>query len=239
VYPEDLPDEVPPLAPIRPITQLIGHLEARSHFRLTYPLDALVAAKQEGQLVYPKTNSHWSTLGAFVAYRLLATAIAPMVKLNRLEWEDVRFEEGVAVGDLGFKVEPEEASTRMLATVERPRARLVSDNRVPGSGALVITECEQAPATTCLVFGDSFTHQLLPFFAASFGRMVFAQLAFMDEGLVDIEEPDVVITVLNERYLMRTPKDGPSRSLDDVVRRKPHDAPGRRTMSFWEEPTPR
>ena len=47
--------------------------------------------------------------------------------------------------------------------------------------------------------------------------MVFAQLAFLDEGLVDAEEPDVVITVLNERYLIRTPNDGPSRSLDRVL----------------------
>ena len=106
VYPEDLPDEVPPLAPIRPITQLDrpsrGALTLSGHVS---PGRA-GAAKREGQLVYPKTNSHWSSLGAFVAYRVLAAVMATMVKLNRLESEDVRFDEDVQSATSGSRWTP-------------------------------------------------------------------------------------------------------------------------------------
>ena len=48
LYPEDLPDGVPPPAAVRPIIQLMEHLESCFGFRLGYPLELLLAAKERG-----------------------------------------------------------------------------------------------------------------------------------------------------------------------------------------------
>ena len=233
LYPEDLPDGVPPPAAVRPVLQLMEYLESRSSFRLGYPLELLVAAKERGDLIVAKTDSHWSSLGAYLAYRELADQIGTQVPMRVLERADMGFEEIVSTGDLGFKVEPMETSPALWPRITRP-ARLVSDNLVLGTGTLIVTECDAAPESTCLVFGDSFTHQLLAPLSASFRRMVFAQLRFHDENIVEAERPDVVVGVLNERFLIQPPVDDPSATIDGVIAAKPPRMPVRAPASFWD-----
>ena len=69
VYPEDLPDDVHSAAR-RPIHQLLSHLESRllrpgrvSARRTCWP-------RKAGELpVYPRTNTHWTDYGQYLAYR--------------------------------------------------------------------------------------------------------------------------------------------------------------------------
>jgi len=234
VFPEDLPEGLPPPASVRPVTQLIGHLDAHSDFRLLYPLDLLLEAKQRGELIYSKTDSHWSGLGAFLAYKELAARLAPEVEMTVLDRSDMEFREYLGPGDLGFKLEPMETSPALWVRAKRPAAQLVSDNRIRGSGTLVVTRCDDAKGGTCLVFGDSFTHQLLPSLASSFRRMVFAQLHFVDDGLVEAESPDVVLSVLNERFLIRPSVDDPEVTLETVLAGKPPKMPLRDRATFWD-----
>jgi hypothetical protein len=218
VYSEDLPEHVRSHH-TRPVLQLIAELrEKRSFAKLIYPLDELLAAKP--RLLYPKTDPHWSSIGAFVAYERLADEMTPVVHMHRVREHDLVLEEHMLVGELGFKVEPQQESTDVGVWVSKPTAYLVSDNCVVNTGTVVVTECPDAPQTTCVVLGDSFSDQLSPYLAASFGRLVYAYTPRVDYDFIREYEPDVVVSVLNERFMIYVPNDLSGPSLQDMVQQK-------------------
>jgi alginate O-acetyltransferase complex protein AlgJ len=210
VHPEKLPDGVAS-APRRPVHQLIDYLDRKdSPARVVYPLEDLVREKHRH--VYQSTATHWSELGAFVAYRSLLAELDG-VEVRRLSEHDLVLSEEQKSGDLGNKVQPTVRSTLARAAVREPRARLVADNKVANKGRRRDYECEAAPDVTCLVLGDSYSYRMLPFLAESFGRLVFAFLPNLDRELVERERPDVVVFVLNERFLIYPPVDEGAMSL--------------------------
>jgi hypothetical protein len=219
VYPEDLPDTVR-LAPVQPVQQLARHLEdKRSFARVIYPLADLEAAKPDLPL-YQKTDTHWTAHGAFVVYRRLVAEIGAATQVHAVSAGGLEISEKPSAGDLGNKLDPMEHSINVTATVRAPASRLVDDNMIWGRGTIAVTKCEEAPPTTCLVFSDSFGLDLHPFLASSFRRLVFAFLPTLDHELVRREQPDVVVSVLNERFLMRVPYDVGAPTIDELVRQK-------------------
>jgi hypothetical protein len=216
VYHDKLPDEIGGVAlgsgERRPLVQLMEHLERHaSPAQVMYPLDELQALKDKH--VYTKTNTHWTDLGAFVAYRRLIREVKQAVPVRALGETDLMIHEVEREGDLGLKVDPRESSVHVYVLPRRPAARFLFDNRVFRNGRRIDYECELAPDVKCLVFGDSFAYMMLPELAETFGRLVFAHIATLDHSLVERERPDVVLTLMNERFLIRVPVDLPARSL--------------------------
>ncbi len=218
VYPEDLPDHVHS-HDTRPVLQLIEELREKDSFaKLIYPLDELIAAKPRS--LYPKTDPHWSAMGAFVGYERLADEMSSVVQMHRIREEACVFREQMLPGELGFKVEPEQESLHIFARVSKPAAYLVSDNYVINTGRIIVTECPDAPPTTCVVLGDSFAGMLWPFLAASFGRFVYASTSTLDFDFIREHEPDVVICVLNERFMLYVPRDFSGRTVKEMEQEK-------------------
>lgn len=197
----------------RPVLQLIDHLQTkRSYARLIYPIDELRSEARRAH-VYSKTQSHWTELGAFVAYRRLMSDIGGSASVPVLTEEDVVLEEEESIGGLGRKVEPPQSSSSVAVAVRNPKARFVADNRVQNIGRRIEFSCDSAPPVRCVIFGDSFAERLLPFLAESFSRLVFAHHPAMDFGLVESEQAEIVIYVMNERFLIRVPHDLKARRL--------------------------
>jgi hypothetical protein len=218
IYPDKLPDGVT-VAETRPVIQLIDHLaERRSYAGLIYPLDELRVRRDEN--VYAQTNTHWTELGAFVAYRKLTEEIAKVAPVRRLEDDDIRFHAHPFEGDLGSKVDPQQKSLHVWAELRDTRARFVADNRVYRTGRRIDYECDAAPNVKCLVMGDSFAYQGLIYLAESFGRVISAYISTLDYALVEREQPDVVVQVMNERFMIRVPVDVPAKSLDEHATEK-------------------
>jgi alginate O-acetyltransferase complex protein AlgJ len=218
VYPEDLPDDVPS-ADERPIHQIIGHLREKDSFAgVLYPLDELIAAKDEA--IYPMTASHWSELGAFIAYRRLVQEISERLEIRALTLEDFDVAEQIQPGGLGHKVEPHERSVFVYLDFRAPRSRLTYDNRIVNNGRRVDYEGDERERFTCLVLGDSYARNLVPFLAENFRRLVFAHLVTLDHELVERERPDVVVSILSERFLIQVPVDVPSKTLDEFEQEK-------------------
>jgi hypothetical protein len=119
--------------------------------------------------------------------------------------------------------------------VHEPQALLVFDNCVVNNGAMLITECPDAPPTKCLLFGDSFTGQMLSFLAASFRRFVFVHLPIVDYELVARESPDVVISVLNERFMVIVPNDVTGKGFREQQREKLNAGMVRSRTTTWPE----
>jgi alginate O-acetyltransferase complex protein AlgJ len=206
VYPEYLPDDVVTVAE-RPVLQLIRHLrETQSPARLIYPLEQLIAHKQH-DLVYIRDDTHWNELGAFVAYKELMRQLTQVVQAREIDWDQLFISRAELVGDLGGKLQPQRSSVQVFCDVKGWRAHYAKDNRVRHAGRRIEYRCELAPDVTCLVHGDSFSEKVLHILGESFGHLVYCQMPSLDFDVVREVKPDVVVGLLNERFLMKVPYD--------------------------------
>jgi hypothetical protein len=206
VYPEKLPPGMLPV-PTRPVHQVLEALRAAgSDARVLYPLEELLNAKARGR-VCSRIDAHWTHLGAYVAYSHLLDELSEHVAVRRLDANEVSFVDCLAGGDLGFKMTPARLDTQPFGIVRYPEARLLYDNCVDNTGAIAVTVCPEAPPTVCLLLGDSYAYPLLRFLSESFGRLVAAHSACVDSALLQAVQPDVVVSLMAERFLAEVPDD--------------------------------
>jgi hypothetical protein len=219
LYPEMLPDDTP-MAAVRPVQQLIGHLEETGSFaRVVYPLEEILARKAE-RPVAAKTSSHWNAVGAYGAYARLIAEIGAVVPVQVLPEERVEYFDQPRASDLGVKFQPPRRSPQTFANVTGQKAHIVSDNFIHRRGRIAEFECPGAPDTTCLLLGDSFNYQLMPYLAESVGKLVFAHLHTLDHDVVLEHRPDVVVNVMNERGLTDVMYDLPAPTTADFAAEK-------------------
>ena len=67
----------------------------------------------------------------------------------------------------------------------------------------------------------------LPFLAESFGRWC-SRTVTLDRSVVEEVDPDIVITVMNERFLIRVPDDAGAKTLEECAAEK------RATGAVWQ-----
>jgi hypothetical protein len=220
VHAADLPEPAT-LSADRPALQLLRRLRTLSPPpELLYPLDQLQRTSAWRD-TFSKTDSHWNELGAYLAYEAVLQAIGDTVPVRRVTRSDVSFYETCFTGDLGEKVLPARASVFLRARVHEVRARLVRDNRVRNHGREAEFACDAAPPGVCIVFGDSWAYAMIPFLAESFRRLVFRhRVNVVDDDLVERERPDLVLTILTERFCTALPLDEKAIPFEREVARK-------------------
>ena len=207
VYPDKLPEGVG-TARERPVHQLIGHLrEHGSSAHVVYPLEDLCSWRE---YAYAKTGSHWNGLGGFVAARALVNEICREISLDPPSPDAFEFVETEGMGDLGAKLTPPATSAFVRADAKEPRARLVADNRVKNTGRRITYEADVPDGPECLVYGDSFAMRVLPPLAESFRRLTFVHMVNLDRELVQQLRPDIVVLIMNERFVIAVPVDDPA-----------------------------
>jgi hypothetical protein len=232
VYPEMLPDGFVPTQ-WRPIHKLLFRLhETGSPAKLIYPLEELVAEKPN-RLVYSAFDTHWTAFGALVAYTRLMKDLKTVAPVRELDPAEIRFTTRMMPGELRFKLGFDDDVEHQQA-VFRVSARVLEDNQVPNQGSYVVIECEDAPATRCLLFGDSYSLAILPYLAESFGRLVYAHCPWHDYELIEREQPDVVVSVFAERFLIYVPDDAHGATVAALARRKLEQGSTRPRMPMWD-----
>lgn len=218
VYPDMLPPRIEPAAR-RPVHQIIDDLrEHDSYACVLYPLEAVAAGRDRH--AFPRTGSHWSSLGAFLAYRALAEDLAGDVGLAMPALEDWEVVETEVPGDLGAKLDPPAASTWVHLEARRPDARIVADNRVRNAGRRIDFEGGKGGGGSCFVYGESFGVRMLPFMAESFRRLTYVHMTTLDFDLVRELQPDVVVGVLAERACIVPPVDVGAQTQRELEARK-------------------
>jgi acetyltransferase AlgX (SGNH hydrolase-like protein) len=205
LYREQLPVDSLPIAR-RPVHEFL-EIAAGAEAPAIYLLDDLEEAKSAGDL-YMRIDTHWNHLGAYFASLAicreldrLGLAVAPVEK-EWIEWLAIPFE-----GDLGGKLPRAQPGVNLQARLARSWSRRVYDNEVRNHGRVMVHEQDRQQRPSCLVFGESFAETLLYFLKESFGRVVFAHTSMFIEELVELERPDVVLSLPIERFLIRVPSD--------------------------------
>ena len=187
---------LPPSYTARPATFL------REHPEVIDVAPALAALAQTTD-VYPVTDSHWNHVGAFVA----ALAVQSRRQQNL---PDILFRWGETMhpGDLGNKLDPVEHSSRPIAKFRKP-AVLLHDNMVPNNGRVRIFARVVPPGAEprrLLLFGDSFSYEIIEFLKEFYDVTVQVHSAAMDHALLAAFRPHLVITELTERFVFRLPE---------------------------------
>jgi len=162
---------------------------------------AMWAGKAQNQ-VYYRTDTHWNTYGAYLAYlEMLKPLQADFPKMQPLAPEQFDQVEQQVSGDLA----------RMLFT--RPLIKEISLELLPRQrwqaqsisldDNTMVTEIPGSDLPRAVVFRDSFFNSLTQYVSENFSRVVYRSDSQVDFDLIDQEQPDVVILEVAERYLDR------------------------------------
>ncbi len=198
IYADKLPRLIR-VADARPVAQLLEALPPDLDGKVLYPVEALRAASLR-RPTFQKTDTHWTSFGAFTAYRALVDSFEPEYPLETAEEEELTWKERAVMGDLGVRFEREIGET--VAVADPVAAyRLVWQNHNFGRGAIHVFENERRDLPRCVLFRDSFSNALIPFLMRGFSRIVAVSSMTCHYDLLDQERPDVVLFAVVERFL--------------------------------------
>lgn len=216
VYAEFLPDAVQPAAR-RPVHEFLG-VAATAGAEVSYPLPELRDARAE-MLVYRQADTRWTDFGAYTCYSALCRELRSAgIELPALPREQLAWRREAARDDLGGKLDPQWQGWELKAIVPN-RPTLVFDNQVLTHGRVVIYE-SRSSGPVGLVFGESFAASVIQFLSHSFRRVVYVHSSMWIREIVEVESPDVVVSLPLERFLIRVPTDGGLESLRRTIEEK-------------------
>jgi alginate O-acetyltransferase complex protein AlgJ len=210
IYPQYLPRGITPAAPSG-ADRLVRRLRALG-VRVADPRAELHAAAVRGD-VYTHNDTHWNDAGAYLAYRTTLAALRGVRVGAPLDPAVLQPRIDVGDGDLLRLSGVSGLVTNRWLHYDFPRRSRDVDAPVDaGDPALAkfaghVTVIDGSTWPKAVIFGDSFSEQVRPFFGESFRRVVNLH-HFMpsdpqfDTRFLEKEQPDVVIQQLVERGLV-------------------------------------
>ncbi|MHA1539305.1 MAG: alginate O-acetyltransferase AlgX-related protein [Alphaproteobacteria bacterium] len=205
VYDEHLPDHVTPSSR-RPVYQL-QDIAKESKIPFFYPLSTLKKGKKNGAPYY-KTDTHWNDYGAFLAYASLMRGISVFCTPRILKREDITVTKTVKKeGDLVRTRGKEQEETVPFITVRNKQTKTVFSNYKFNTGRIFISENTDQSLPSVVIFGDSFSLYMSSFLSESFRRVFWVHQAELDYNLIAQENPDIVISIMVERFITTPPED--------------------------------
>lgn len=222
VYPEYLPDQLK-LCPDTP-AQVIQQMNAPAELSeiLIDMLPAFHAAKA-GDLLYWKTDTHWTYEGALVAYHVLCNILNTPPILDLMERPRNIAER---VLDLGGKISPKKTElchfvdvlskskisykNELVRFIELLAPQFQGDFHLGTSVGFknLASDCDPRKV---LIFGDSYCEyrptSLSALLGETFEQVQFVWSARVDYRLIEQQRPDVVLTINAERFMRKLPPD--------------------------------
>ncbi len=201
------------------------YMKENTDVHVFWPKKLLIDAKGNsgGELIYLKTDTHWTTYGRNIAYRELISSLG--------EWDivdtkpaEVRFytAKDPYVGDLSNMMGPvtwsggrltEESFTdwEVLAPKAHPVEQgekydrfkeLLVEKKVYNPELCAMFHNDEAPKKSVMICGDSMIGIcLLPQLAESFSDLTFIWSYRIDKDFIDLIQPDLIISEFGEREL--------------------------------------
>ncbi|HLN24260.1 MAG TPA: hypothetical protein VK558_09780 [Patescibacteria group bacterium] len=215
IYPELLPAYQPRPGATNRVDQVVARLH-RSTLEFIDPRAAIIAAKIQHPLLYPRGDTHWGQRAAFIAYSQLMDRVhlrfptVPAVTLNDYD-VGIGADNSDLVGLLGLQKDlhyTEEklnwrGPSHILGTEIAPAVAKVWGWPV----SYIHTDLTNQPRL--LVFGDSFSDYILgpSFLYETFRDPVFTHHngANFNFNLATETKPDLVVFEFAERYLRAPP----------------------------------
>jgi len=222
IYPEHLPDEIGKNRGTMRLDQLVAYVRAHSDVEVIDLRETFLAEKSDGELLFRKTDTHWSDLGAFLAYRtvveklaVMFPAITPMKRAALTRTETTTCGEDLA-SMLGIKRRYTEqvvryAPTPGLMAKKAEWSDLMKQKTWRPGLAPEVYVTDDVSLPRAVVIHDSFGVQAKPFLSTNFSRTVYLWQQFHPDVIAD-EKPDLVIHEVVQRVLSSFTSINPSRN---------------------------
>lgn len=163
--------------------------------------------------VYPRSDSHWDHLGAYLTVEILRAQLNLAPLPTPISWQKETQD-----GDLGRKFTPPKTSEFNRASFIT-FSRCLYRNNIPNNGNIIVysklnsKENTQKPETKLILFGDRFSYSIIHFLREMFDIVVLAHCLPMDYRLIEIVQPTLVISEFTERFVTRLPSPGDGETL--------------------------
>ncbi len=211
IYPEYLPRWVRPSRHGTRLDQLMEAVKSCPEVPVLDLRPQLLDVKRLG-VVYWRTDTHWNTFGAFVAYGAIMKSIArwfpeaqpfPFASFN-VAWGQTPGGDLAAMAGIQGLVSER---VPLMAPKWGFQARTLQSSDYatlrawPRLEEPVITVRDHAPIPRLVMFRDSFSMMVAPFLSEHFGRAVYLWIQDFEPSVIERERPDVVIQEYTERLL--------------------------------------
>lgn len=157
--------------------------------------------------LYYRTDTHWNNIGAFLGYEEIIRHVRnyyPQVDRAKLSFFDV-LPGNRHYGDLEVMMNmrwPISDTEITLKPKTPPKAMPVPLVYEPNAGwAPVGAQINNKRLPKLVMFGDSFSLNLVPYLSENFSRSVYIWKSDVDFSVIEQEKPDIVIFEIVERYL--------------------------------------
>jgi len=183
------------------ITPVEQFLAAFNKFNVLYPLNEL---QDDGELTYWKLDTHWTDYGAGLVTNLICNQIGREQK-NPFPFSYVVQKLN---GDLGSKLPTLTTQNILRADFSESKKLKIFDNKIINRGWIQVYENPNASINEkVIVFGDSFTVNMVTYFVQFFKRVVHVLSgARIDYDIIEHESPDHVICEITTRFLIQPPE---------------------------------
>lgn len=209
IYSEYLPNYIVKENDQTKLDQVIKYLKQYSTIQIIDPSESLEKYKKQ-YCLYMKNDTHWNTIGGFVAYQELISAInndpESNINISPLQWEDFNFEDEIAGGDLknmlGVEEMYDEERQKLVANYDSKVKDFNGDlSHLPNPGSTVIKENTEIESLKLVMFRDSFASAMIPYLSEHFSRSVYVWDHNFNGNIIKDEQSDIVIHELVERYI--------------------------------------
>lgn len=201
VHKSDLP-QLDNINAVRPIHQISSELYDYSC--LSYPLEELIDASKQAESYHP-VDSHYTAYGAYICYRRIMEDLK--INIPVLKEEDIELIEKEGSGDLGEKFDPPRVAKFTECFVKNGKANKIWNNGVTNRGHMSVWVNSDQALPSCILFTDSYGWKIQRFLAESFSKLYIVHSPLIEHDAMDVFKPDVVISLMAERFLIYTPKD--------------------------------
>jgi hypothetical protein len=169
---------------------------------------ALLNAKRSARL-FQKTDTHWNQRGAYIGYRTIIDALRlqlPSIPPPKPESDFAPMTRHIAGMDLAGMM----GLTRVLGEEDlrfvprQPRQYVVVEpkgNIVEAGEPRIVTEIPGSTLPRAVVFRDSFTSAMAPYFSEHFSRVVYLWRNDFAVDEIEKEHPDVVLQEIVGRHV--------------------------------------
>lgn len=176
------------------------HLMEQPQLKFVNNLKDFEASRDEYK-IYCQNDSHWTDIGAFIAYSNILETLSTSVHYSKLEWGDFIIRESLSDKyDLSsfFEFQPEELIPYLEAKHHCDQYKL---NEIESS-VVKTRNYDALNFQRVVIFRDSFSEALIPFFSSTFCEVIYIWEPFNLQK-ANSYRPDIIIEANVERLMFR------------------------------------
>ena len=206
IYPEMLPNYIQKVNKESSHDQIVAALKKLNNFLIIDLRETLIAAKEKGS-VYYKTDTHWNYYGANTAQGYIISKINQSTENNipvmQADIKSSEWDGGDLADIIGVKPLKDQQDYPYFSGTCNPKV----EEQKEGDIKIANFHCDTG-SFNLLIFGDSFSNWLKPFFSRTFknstfvsGKLEFSRI----ENNLNTMKPDFIIEEWVERTLPYNP----------------------------------